>query len=421
VEIARGTLNSLRNQAALWSHAGLELTPQIEAQIRAASTPFIEAALKQHDGAATEAAAEAIRQSLRGTSHLADAYIRQLLAMKAEQPKPPLMFAARIDDAAAAAGAQSQLTSACNMAAVSLNWAKVEAESGQLDWDAADQLVDWPRQQGLKVMAGPLVSFDSAWLPDWLVLWEEEFQELQSYVADWVTKAVLRYRGKVQLWHCAAKINSGRVLSLTDEQRLKLAVVALEVIRRHDPRTPVIISFDQPWAEYMAQSASDVGPRHFADALARANLGLSGLGLEIDWGYQPGGTLPRDLLELSRLLDAWSQLGMPLVILLTAPSSLAADAHARAKVSPLAGGVSHLPLPRGEGRAEGLWNEAQHARLVDRLVSMCLCKQSVQGIVWNQTFDAIPHALPHAGLFDARARAKPALAALREIRQKHAP
>jgi hypothetical protein len=238
------------------------------------------------------------------------------------------------------------------------------------------------------------------------VLWEDDFHALQTYVATFVAAAVERWRGKVNLWHCAARLNSASGLSLTDEQRLKLAVVALETVRKQDPRTPAIISFDQPWAEYMASAASDVAPLHFADALARANLGLSGLGLEIDWGYTPRGSLPRDPAELSRLLDGWSLLGLPLVVMLTVPSR--ADAGESAgKIRALAG--THSPA----------WDAKQQSQLAAQLISTCMCKQSVQAVVWNQVDDAQPRGLPHAGLVDAAGKPKPILQTLAELRKKH--
>ncbi len=49
---------------------------------------------------------------------------------------------------------------------------------------------------------------------------------------------------------------------------------------------------------------------------------------------------------------------------------------------------------------------------------MLLAKQQVQAIFWNQLSDGVPHDFPHGGLFDATGTAKPALAALRSLRQQ---
>ena len=100
--------------------------------------------------------------------------------------------------------------------------------------------------------------------------------------------------GKVHLWICAGRMNVPGAMDLTEEQRLKMTVDILDLTRSTDPRTPAIVSFDQPWAEYMGGQAFDLSPLHFADALVRAELGLAGIALEINFGYCPGGTWSRE-------------------------------------------------------------------------------------------------------------------------------
>ena len=194
---------------------------------------------------------------------------------------------------------------------------------------------------------------------------------------------------------------------LPEEDRLRLTVDTIQTVSRIDSRAPVIVSFDQPWAEYLAKENLDLSPLHFADALVRADLGVAGIGLEINFGYWPGGTLPRELLEINRLIDYWSQLGLPLLIIVTIPSSGAPDPHARRGTTPL---VASFP--------SGLTQNAQ-MEFAQRLVPMLISKQCVHAIIWNQMCDSHPHDFPHGGLFDLQKKAKPTLAALADLRRKH--
>mgnify|MGYP002623035424 FL=1 len=407
VELARGTLNRLRNQTAGWRQAGLNIPSELTQQIAAAAEPFCIAATSQHDlEKATAAANESIEESLRGCDMLIQTYLRQMEEERRRRAKPALMFGMDLPKAIRDDEAATALKSTFNMTCIEPCWADCEPVDGDYDWLALDETVDWARKNRMRTMMGPILTFDDVCLPDWLVLWEEDFPTLQSYVVNYVREVVERFRGEVNLWHCAAKLNSGRVLSLTDEQRLKLTVASLAVLRQVTTKTPVIVGFDQPWAEYMAQANTDVAPVHYADALARANLGLGGLALHIDWGYRPGGTMPRHPLELSQLIDQWSLLGLPLVIFLTMPSNLDADGDKPAKVTAMPGG----PFPP--------WDAAAHSRLASKLVEICWCKQSVQGVFWSQTFDNDPHGLPHAGLFDVEGSAKPLFKSLREVRER---
>jgi hypothetical protein len=139
----------------------------------------------------------------------------------------------------------------------------------------------------------------------------------------------------------------------------------------------------------------------------RSGLPIAALGLEIEVGYLPDGTYLRDSLELSRLIDTWSLLGVPLYIFLAAPSAESDDARVDSKAVPV------------EGAWPGGWTPEGQADWVRAVVPMLLSKPSVQGIAWQQFRDDEPHELPHAGLFDAAGRPKPVLAALTTLRAEH--
>jgi hypothetical protein len=165
----------------------------------------------------------------------------------------------------------------------------------------------------------------------------------------------------------------------------------------------VLVSFDQPWAEYLSRRELDFPPVQFADALIRAHIGLTGLALEINVGYHPGGTLLRDPLEFSRQLDYWSLLDVPLFVALSIPSASDEDS--------LAQGPAKLP--------PGSWSAESQQRWVTRYVPMVLAKPYVHGILWNQLHDSEPHEFPHEGLFDPQRRPKPILRQLAAIRQAY--
>jgi hypothetical protein len=129
------------------------------------------------------------------------------------------------------------------------------------------------------------------------------------------------------------------------------------------------------------------------------------VGMEIHHGYWPGGTLPRDAQEVSRQLDRWSQLGVPLVVFLSVPSSMGPDPRGR-----------HPSHPLVDLRPGGINAAWQHA-IVEQLFPLLLAKNSVQAIVWDSWQDNQPHDLPNSGLHDQSGRPKPVLQALITHRQ----
>jgi hypothetical protein len=289
---------------------------------------------------------------------------------------------------------------AFNLAWVPIYWRDVEADEGNYDWSACDRQVEWCRAQGLRICMGPLAQFDARGLPDWVYLWDDDFDSVCSAAGQFIEAAVGRYRGKVDFWLCAGRANNSQALGLSEEERLRLAAWAVCAVRQLDPDRATVVGIDQPWGEYQARRSTDISPIYFADALVRARIDLKAIFLEMNFGCFTGGTLLRSELELNRLLDVWGSLGLPLMVGLSIPSSSAADPLARQRIA----------------FSAGSWNGAAQQAWTGRYVPMMLAKPGVQAVVWNQFDDGRPHEFPHAGLLTPQGQAKPALRTLASLR-----
>ena len=408
VELARGTLNLVRNQIAAWQLAGLQVPVTLKARMAEAGGHFAKAATSQHEPAAAVRHAErAIDCTIETSMQVGESYAEQALAVRRRQtPQLTTLLGINLGHRPIVQDRAAELTSTFNTAVIPFSWRKIEADEGKRDWSVCDRQVQWCQASSMKTCGGPLLQFDPGGIPDWTVLFEDELEMVFDFMIEHVQAVVQRYRGRVHLWQVASRVNFGNVLSLSEEQRLRIVVRAIEAIRAIDARTPLVVSFDQPWAECLASRRLDLSPMHFADTLVRADLGLSGLGLEINAGYWPGGSMRHGLLDYSRLLDRWSLLGLPLLLSLTTPSSGEADAN-------VAGPARAIPA----GRNAALTPESQR-EWIERFLPMMLAKQCVQVIVWNQLHDREPHDFPHSGLYNATGLAKPGLQTLREIRQE---
>lgn len=178
----------------------------------------------------------------------------------------------------------------------------------------------------------------------------------------------------------------------------------VQTVRRQDPQTPVIISFDQPLGEYLAHHRNGISPIHFADALARSGLGLAGLGLELRMGYAALGTIPRSTLAISQLLDRWATLGLPIMVQLTVPADTAPDPLARRPTSVIAMGDNGT-------------SDAHQMRVASSILRTLLAKPFIHAAVWDGWDDTVPHVLPHAGLWEAGG-ARPLLEYFKRIRRE---
>lgn len=403
LELARGVLAQLRNQLSDWQVIGLTVAEPIQKKIDEAITHFSQAVVTQANVAVSSRwAASALQAGLDASNLLASAYAEQSWAVRRHNGNElgSLMGAdlgtSLLDDNAA-----KQFLLSFNTAEVPICWRDTETTEENFTWATSDTQIAWCRTHGLKVVAGPLLMLASQALPDWLCLFDDDFESLFHCVSAFVRAAVNRYRGAVDYWICAGRANATDMLALSEQEELQLVARSVELVRSLDPNTPALVSFDQPWAEYMSRRHCDFPPLHFADVLARANLGLSGVMMEVNLGYSPGGTLPRHPLEFSRQLDMWSLLGLPLWVSVSAPSECGPDALAHSKVT----------LPSGS------WDVAAQQAWVSQFVPLILAKPMVQGIIWNQLRDCVPHEFPHGGLLDAQRQAKPALNAFAALRQ----
>ncbi|MCE5268220.1 MAG: hypothetical protein LLG00_10080 [Planctomycetaceae bacterium] len=402
LELARGTLVQLRNQLADWQLLGLSVSDAILAKLKTATEHLSWAAVNQEDAAlCTCRSEESLRAALDAAVLLSASFSEQALAVRRNGGRPIGLLGADLGSTLLDTPTARLFLHTFNAAQVPICWRSTETTEGRYNWPVNDSQIQWCQKHMLKVLAGPLLMLDAASLPDWLYLFEDDFDSVLDFVSALIRTTVERYRGKVDAWVCAGRVNTGAVLSLNEQQRLRLVARTVELTRDLDPDTPVLVSFDQPWAEYMRDRDSDFPPLHFADTLLRAGLEISGLMLEMNVGYFPGGTLTRHVLEFNRQLDTWSLFGLPLWISLCAPSAANDDPRAQRK------GI--LP-PTG-------WTAASQHAFVARFVPLALAKPIVQGVLWNQLRDNQPHDFPHGGLFDLRSKPKPALSTLATIRK----
>jgi len=291
LELARGTIVQVRNQLSDWELIGLSVPELVPAKLAAAVERFSQAAVEQNDPAVSARYAdESLRAALEAANLLAAGYTEQSFAARRRNGNKQVgLLGAELGPDLLDDYTSRQFLVAFNAAEVPICWRETESTEGRFRWTTNDRQIHWCRNHGLKVVAGPLLLLDHRDLPDWLYLFEDDFENLLEFVSTLIRATVERYRGKVDHWICAGQVNSD-VLAISEQQRLQLVARTIELTRQLDPDTPALVSFNQPWAEYMRERHADFPPFHFADTLIRADIGLSGLMMEMNVGYFPGGT-----------------------------------------------------------------------------------------------------------------------------------
>jgi hypothetical protein len=391
VELARGTIHRLRQYIANSRPDGVPVPDRVSGLVAAATRLLGSAVTSASDPQQREQqATDSLMKSLEAIEDLACWDAEALMKMRIlQQLTSTALIGFRLDTPEQAGSQDVDFFPTANICHLPICWNQCQPEPGPLKLEGVIDQLEWARGREMRVMAGPLLRLDDEHLPAWLDCAAESFQQLQAATRDHIEQLVERLHDKVDIWHATAGLNRPHDRKFSEEQRLRLTVDAVETIRRHDRHTPVVVSFDQPWGEYLAHQQQDLSPIHFAETLVRANLGISGIGLEINWQFSDSTTQPRDLLAVANQLDRWSQLQLPLAILFKAPTASDGFVNSEAKL-----GSAHS---------------------IDQLLQVMLGRPNVQAIVWQQLEDRESSSDAACGLRDSQQRAKRMLTTLEQL------
>ncbi len=396
LELARGKLAEVREQAAAWQQLRMVMPPAYTQAQQAAFQLLAKASASQDDLALTcRLAEESLQRSFDAAELLTRDYIAQRRASRSAGGQRAALLGARVDAELLSLPVADQISDVFGAVEVPIEWTAIEPDEGNYDWDRVNRVVAFASERRLLMRGGPLVDFGPGGLPAWLKTWQNDILNLPSFVCDFVETAVSKYMGMIRLWEVAAHGNTGGALALSEDHRLAIVARVLETASRTLSDGQFFIRVDQPWGEYQARGQHRLSPLQFVDALLRSNLGLTGVNLEIAMGYQPASSLSRDLFSMSRLIDQWSQLGIQLHVTLACPSSMDADAAAQADLEATATSPA------------GAWTEADQEQWMAESIGLLLAKPAVTGVFVSHLSDALPHRYPQAGLLRNDGSAKP--------------
>ena len=407
LELARGKLNQVRNQMAVYERLGWTGVKQLSKYLYEAQRVFHSAAMSQHSPEiCCRDADRALAAAVLVGEKLVERYSNHNLEKRRKQGAIAVYSGCELPHELPTQLWDTQLSGSFNSARVPLNWRYIEPVEGESQWDLYDAQIDWCITKGLSICGGPLLSLSPTTIPDWLWLWEGDFDNLQNCAAEFVQSVINRYRGKISVWEVTARMNSSRMLSLSEEQRLRLSVYLLEVAHQVDPGAQWVVRIDQPWGEYVANGDQSVTPINFVDTLLRVDRGIKAVSLEVSMGYSSPGSWMRDSLEFSRMLDDWGYLGIDVHLMLAVPSSHGSDSVSSQK---------EISVKNVWQRS---WDESLQKEWVERFFPMILSKPFVKRVTWCHLYDNQPHELPHAGLVGPDGTPKPALSMLLKLNQK---
>lgn len=402
-ELARGTVNRLRNQLSIWEEGGLRLNEDVHQQVSEATQYLSKAIMSAEPKQSDEFAKSSIETAMNAIFKLSIEFGEQISKFRREHDQLSNFWMAGL------ATNRDQYQAITNCSAFDLAQISVSPNAdGKHEW------LNQPREQGSqsgnfeqlgleppspskRLIVGPWVDASVGGLPSRLIDLED-FPVRKNQLINELRDDLQKLPSETSLLHIVSGLNGIGHKHLSHPQQLQLTVDMLRLVEESRIEIPTMVSFDFPWAERLAGAVGGVHPLQIADSLLRQGLEISILGLEINLDYWPNGSAVRDPLQWIDLVDVWAQLGMPLVLFLRVPFGESPDA-------PLTSQDRHI------NRSPSNLNDKNRLDFLTYVLPMMMARPAVYGVVWQQWTDADDSRYPSAGL-TAQGEMKPVVGEL---------
>ncbi|MFM9996721.1 MAG: endo-1,4-beta-xylanase [Phycisphaerales bacterium] len=295
-----------------------------------------------------------------------------------------------------------QAAALCDFISVPMRWIEMEPVEGRYSFARTDKWIEWAvRTAKLPVWGGPIIDMRHACIPEWLYIWENDYETLRELVYEHVKQVVTRYRRTVQRWTVVSGLHVAEGLSLSLERVMDLTRVAVLLVRKLQPSARVQVEITQPWGEYFAGSRRSIPPTVYAEMIGQAGIAVDALALRLHGGQTPPGRSTRDLMALSAILDRYADFDKPIVVSGLGVPSRGSEAN----------GTVEDP-----GSWRGGWTPERQAEWLSRAVAIAASKPFVHGVCWQDLTDAaLPGEAPWCGLLTEAGVPKPAAGRFAEI------
>lgn len=409
VELARFRLMKIVQKLEDWNLFDFPRVEKYTTRFRESQALFAEALGKLDEPAAASALAD---QSLAMAIDLSEQLAQfhaDLLINRRRQAGAFVrhIFGTRVETTLQNQAYRDKVPGHFDYAVLPMSWRELQPQEQEFRTDALDQWVEGLYAKRVPIIAGPIIDLNHA--PDWLFVWEHDFDTLRELAYEFVQKVVHRYRKAVAVWNVAAGLHTNSAFTLSFEQIIEMTRLLVAQIKNMIPNARVLVTVTHPFGEYHARPKSSVPPMLYAEMIAQAGINFDGYGLEVEMGVPSPGCYTRDLFQLSTMLDKFSTLGRP--VFLTAvntPGRNGPDASDQSdgQMDPSKAGRWHRP-----------WEPTLQAEWLEQFYRICLSKPFVESIAWGNLADMKP-SLPSGGLLDDLLQPKPAFERLQQLRDK---
>ncbi len=404
LELARGRLTELRH---FFQDGSAEEARPLPPQLIEAHALFVEAILNRDD---TELCASLATRSLQKSLELGEDRLARHCDSNEAKAALADKLALNMTGLRPGEPISDWAIRNADIARVGPNWRIVNPQEDLIHWADWEMPVRLAHENGMAVHCGPLIDFSSDTLPAWLDRYQDITHACRA-VSKYVSYVVRNLRNRVHVWHIVRRPAMAKVNNLSEEHQIKLAMEAIQAVTQNAPDAEMVIDLTSPWAEWLSHSGFELGPLHLADTLARADLGITGINLELALGYPAPGSHLREIYDIYRLIQLYSQINLPLHLDLAIPSG-PDTARTQRRLQ------RHAADPR---QWPGGCDQTSQANLGMKVMSLAAMMPTVRSIHWSNLVDAPDQEYAESGLFSPDKKPKILANRIEEIRRFRTP
>jgi hypothetical protein len=278
-------------------------------------------------------------------------------------------------------------------------WSQFVQRQVSYDWGSSDRWMGWAQDNGIKVVVGPLIDCNAGGLPDWVTQnGPLEYNRLSDLAYEHVSQVLQRYGDVVGMYNITSGVNTNDICILSRKQMVDLTRTLAVLIRQGRRGRRVMVELSQPWGEYISRNELAMSPFVFLEQLMQEGIRLDAIGVRILMGDGHSGLVSRDLMEVSRLLDRFFLMEVPVIL-----SNI---------------GVPSEQIGEAGGWWQAPWSPERQAAWASRIVPLALSKPYIESLFWSDLFDHEDTVPPRCGLLNENGKPKPVLQKLISIRKR---
>ncbi len=286
---------------------------------------------------------------------------------------------------------------------IPVNWAQIEPIHGAYDFSKMGRCIDVFSQKRVLISAGPLICFAPEFLPKWLMHEKGDFEKIREATYEFITRMVTRYSKYVHIWQVISGMNAYNYFKFSFDRILEMTRTTCLAAREVSSRSLKMIEIVSPWGQYYAEDADTIPPLVYADMITQAGISFDAFGLQMLFGKDSDGMHLRDMMQISALLDYFTNVPKPLHITsVGVPDNSGPDQQDCNRT-----GMWHRP-----------WDQALQSEWIDQFFKIALSKPFVNSVSYSNFADSSSDLISGSGLLTKNIKPKKAFMTIAKI-QKH--